>query len=266
LNIVKAHAYGNDFLLARADGVRGDLPALARAACHRQTGVGADGLIVYTLRERGATMKLLNADGSWSELSGNGLRCLAALVARGQGLRPGLTISIDSDAGVKTLDFLARDGCRYEFRAAMGHPADLRQVEITAAGETVSATVLRTGNPQCVVLGPLPTTDRFNALGPALSTHPMFPAGTNVEFVQVDAPDRIRILIWERGVGPTSSSGTGSTAAAVAAAAHGGASRSIDVMAPGGLQHVDWRESGAYLTGWAELVLDGEWLGGGGTD
>ena len=262
MNIVKAHAYGNDFLLVPADGAQGDLPALARAVCHRHTGVGADGLILYTLRERGATMKLLNADGSWSELSGNGLRCLAAFVAHEQELAPGVTVSIDSAAGPKTLDFLAQDGCRYEFRAAMGHPADIRQVQIAAAGESVTATVLRTGNPQCVVLGPLPTAERFSALGPALSTHPMFPDGTNVEFAQVDAPDRIRIVIWERGVGPTSSSGTGSTAAAVAAAAHGGASRSIDVMAPGGLQHVDWQESGAYLTGWAELLLAGQWLRG----
>ena len=81
------------------------------------------------------------------------------------------------------------------------------------------------GNPQCVVLGPLPDAERFNRLGPALATHAMFPAGTNVEFAQVEAPDRVRILIWERGVGPTTSSGTGSSASAVAAAAHGGAAR-----------------------------------------
>ena len=263
MTITKAHAYGNDFLLAPASSAQGDLPALARAMCHRHTGVGADGLILYTLQDRSATMRLLNADGSWSELSGNGLRCLAALVARAQDLRPGVTVRVDSDAGVKTLDFLAQDGRRYDFRAAMGQPVDVQQVRITAAGETVTATILRTGNPQCVVLGELPAADRFNVLGPALSTHPMFPAGTNVEFVQIDAPDRIRILIWERGVGPTSSSGTGSSAAAVAAAAHGGASRSIDVMAPGGLQHVEWSESGVFLTGWAELLLDGQWLGSG---
>jgi diaminopimelate epimerase len=94
----------------------------------------------------------------------------------------------------------------------------------------------------------------------------MFPSGTNVEFAQIDARDRVRILIWERGVGPTSSSGTGSTAAAVAAASHGGAGRSIDVLAPGGLQHVDWTDSGVYLTGWAELVFDGRWLGSGAID
>jgi diaminopimelate epimerase len=260
LNVIKGHAYGNDFLLTPAEGVGGDVGAVARAVCDRHLGIGADGLILYTLRGRGATMRLLNADGSWSELSGNGLRCLAAVIARAQKMQPGTTVTVDSDAGTKTLDLLAQDGRRYEFRAAVGQPADIHQVAIPVLGETITATVLRTGNPQCIVLGELPTAERFNALGPALSTHPMFPAGTNVEFVQVDAPDRIRILIWERGVGPTSSSGTGSSASAVAAAAHGGASRSVDVMAPGGLQHVDWTDGGIYLTGWAELVFEGRWL------
>ena len=266
MNITKAHAYGNDFLLAPAQRFGRDDSALAREICERHTGVGADGLILYTLRDRGASMRLLNADGSWSELSGNGLRCVAALVARAQDLQPGMTVAIESDAGVKSLDLLARDGRRYEFRAAMGEPTEIRQVEISLPDESVTATVLRTGNPQCVVLGPLPAPERFTVLGRALSTHAMFPAGTNVEFAQVDAPDRIRILIWERGVGPTSSSGTGSTAAAVAAASHGGAGRSIDVMAPGGLQHVDWDASGVFLTGWAELIFDGQWLGGEGSD
>ena len=88
----------------------------------------------------------------------------------------------------------------------------------------------------------------------------MFPAGTNVEFAHVEAPDRVRILIWERGVGPTTSSGTGSSAAAVAAAAHGGALRALDVVAPGGTQRVEWLDDGVYLTGWAELVMEGQWL------
>jgi diaminopimelate epimerase len=143
----------------------------------------------------------------------------------------------------------------------MGAPTELRQAQIPVLGEIVTASILRTGNPQCIVLGPLPDGERFNRLGRALATHPMFPEGTNVEFVQVDAPDRIRILIWERGVGPTSSSGTGSSAAAVAAAAHGGAARALDVMAPGGMQHVQWTDEGIYLTGWAELVFDGTWMG-----
>jgi diaminopimelate epimerase len=260
VRVVKAHAYGNDFLCVPAADVQGGLSALTRAMCHRHHGIGADGVLVYEFRDRGATMRLLNADGSVSELSGNGMRCLAALVARTQELAAGTTVTIDTDAGVKTLDLLSRDRERYTFRASMGQPADLRETSITAAGETITASVLRMGNPQCVVLGPLPDPQRFERLGRALSTHSNFPQGTNVEFAQVEARDRVRILIWERGVGPTTSSGTGSSASAVAAAAHGGAGRAVDVIAPGGTQKVEWHEEGVFLTGWAEVVLDGQWL------
>jgi diaminopimelate epimerase len=258
--VVKAHAYGNDFVCVPAAEAGTHLPALARAICHRHHGIGADGLLLYATRDRGASMRLLNADGSWSELSGNGLRCLAAVVARGQSLNAGETVTIETDAGVKPLELLAREGERYTFRAAMGQPTNLRQTSIGVLGEQVTASVLEVGNPQCVVLGPLPDRDRFNRLGPALATHPMFPAGTNVEFAEVERPDRVRILIWERGVGPTTSSGTGSSASAVAAAAHGGASRSLDVVAPGGTQRVEWRDDGVQLTGWAEVILEGYWL------
>jgi diaminopimelate epimerase len=258
--VAKAHAYGNDFLFVPRSQASGDPSALARALCDRHQGIGGDGLILYELRDHGATMKLLNADGSPSELSGNGLRCLAALVVRDQQLPVGATVVADTDAGVKTLELLAREGERYTFRAALGPPANIQQVQIPVLGETLTASVLWMGNPQCVVLGPLPDLDRFSRFGPALATHGVFPAGTNVEFAHVEAPDRVRILIWERGVGPTMASGTGASASAVAAAAHGGASRVSDVIAPGGTQRVEWREDGVYLTGWAEVVLDGQWL------
>ncbi len=263
LALCKAHAYGNDFLLVLREHAPNTGADLARRLCDRHTGVGGDGLIVYERRLRGATMQLFNADGSPSELSGNGLRCLAAVVARHEQLDAATelpTITIDTDAGIKTLDLLVRDGERYTFRAALGEPTGVRQVEIPVLGETITATVLAVGNPQCVVLGPLPDADRFNRLGPALSRHPMFPAGTNVEFAHVEAPDRVRILIWERGVGPTTSSGTGTAASAVAAAAHGGAAREVDVIAPGGVQRVEWRVNGIYLTGWAEIVFEGIWV------
>jgi diaminopimelate epimerase len=259
--VTKAHGYGNDFLCVPAGDAGSDLPSLARAMCHRHHGIGADGVLIYTLRDGGAGMTLLNADGSRSELSGNGLRCLAALVARVQNVAPGGIVTIDTDAGLKMLTLLSRDGERYTFRAALGHPTGPRRATIEVFGEQISASVLEVGNPQCVVLGPLPDQARFSRLGPALSTHPMFAAGTNVEFAEIEAPDRVRILIWERGVGPTTSSGTGSAAAAVAAAAHGGAARALDVVAPGGTQRVEWRDDGIYLTGWAEIVLDGTWTG-----
>src|SRR5215510_3251369 len=255
--IYKAHAYGNDFLFVDANEVGYDPAGLARILCDRHRGIGGDGLILFELRERAATMRLLNADGSSSELSGNGLRCLAALVARSQRLRVGTTITVDTNAGVKTLDLQAVEGTRYTFRTALGPPANIQQVQIPVLGETLIASVLSMGNPQCVILGSLPEADRLNRLGPALSTHEMFPAGTNVEFAHVEAANRVRIVIWERGVGPTTSSGTGAAASAVAAASHGGAGRDLEVTAPGGTQRVEWRDEGVYLTGWAEVVLEG---------
>ena len=260
VRITKAHAYGNDFLFVPTADVCADRADLARRLCHRHHGVGGDGLIVYELRPGGATMQLLNADGSRSELSGNGLRCLAALVARAQNLTAGASILVDTDAGAKPLALMHREGERYTFRAAMGAPEDLREEHILVAGESIRVSVLRIGNPQCIVLGPLPDAERFHRIGPLLSTHTMFPAGTNVEFAHIEASDRVRILIWERGVGPTTSSGTGSSASAVAAAAHGGAARAVDVIAPGGTQRVEWRDDGVYLTGWAEVVMEGHWI------
>jgi len=260
VRVTKAHAYGNDFLFVPTADVGGDRADLARRLCHRHHGVGGDGLIVYDLRPGGAAMQILNADGSRSELSGNGLRCLAALVARAQNLAAGTSILVDTDAGAKRLELTHREGEHYTFRAAMGLPEELREENIPVAGESIRASVLRIGNPQCIVLGPLPDAERFHRIGPLISRHTMFPAGTNVEFAHVEASDRVRILIWERGVGPTTSSGTGSSASAVAAAAHGGAARAVDVIAPGGTQRVEWRDDGVYLTGWADIVMEGHWI------
>jgi diaminopimelate epimerase len=260
MRVFKAHAYGNDFLLAPRPSAGQALSELACTMCHRHQGIGADGLIFYTVAERTATMLLFNADGSPSELSGNGVRCLGALLARDQRLQRGDVIAVVTDAGEKRLELQESDGQRYTFRTWLGQPTDVRRMSLEAAGERVEATVLGMGNPQCVVLGSLPDAERFERLGPALATHAVFPAGTNVEFAEVISPTEVRILIWERGVGPTTSSGTGTAASAVAAAAHGGATRDIIVIAPGGSQLVEWRDDGVYLTGWAEVVLAGEWL------
>ena len=261
LAFTKAHAFGNDFLYVKAsDAPVGDPASLAVRLCDRHYGIGADGLILYTPTPRGAAMKLLNADGSAAELSGNGLRGLAAILARSRGARRGAILEIETAAGLKRLELLGLDAGRPLFAADMGQPADIRRVTLDAAEERVTATVLSIGNPQCVVLGPLPDADRFARLGPALERHAAFPDGTNVEFATVEAPDRVRILIWERGVGPTQSSGTGSCAAAIAAAAHGGASTSVDVVAPGGTQRVEWTDAGVRLTGWAEIVAEGTCL------
>lgn len=265
LPFIKAHAYGNDFLYVREDAIAGlsaeRIAALARELCDRHTGIGADGLMLYTPTAHGAAMQLLNADGSPSEVSGNGVRGLAAIMARDNGAIGDATeIVIHTEAGDKRLKRTAVEGARHTFVAAMGLPRDLRQATIDVLGDPIDAVIMDFGNPQCVVLGPLPDDATFARLGPALENHDLFPARTNVEFAHVENRSTVRIVIWERGVGPTMSSGTGSCAALIAAASFGGASRDADVIAPGGTQRVDWRQDSVYLTGWAEVLFDGHWL------
>jgi diaminopimelate epimerase len=258
--VVKGHAYGNDFLLVPESDVAGaDLEQLSKEICDRQTGVGADGLMLYAYEGDRVRMRLFNADGSASEVSGNGVRCLAALVVRD---RPTVSqVIVDTMAGPKVLHLAARSGDSLTFRAAMGRPQDIRVLDLNAAGETVRAVVLSVGNPQCVLLNDSLDPERFQKLGPALEHHSQFPNRTNVSFVRVEAPNRIRILIWERGVGPTTASGTGACGAAVAAAAYGHVSRDVEVISPGGSQHVEWREDGEiFLTGWARLVFEGRYF------
>ncbi len=275
VGFVKAHAYGNDFLLVdERDLARAatDAAAFARVACHRTRGIGADGLIIFRHTADGAAMTLYNADGSHAELSGNGLRCLAALIAETRRAERSVVSDVDADAdadiaiatdaGLRTLALVDDAAGRYTFRAFMGKPAGLGQRAIDVGGESVAAVVLSVGNPQCIVLTPSLDDARFRRLGPALARHHAFPAGTNVAFVQVERPNRARILIWERGVGATAASGTGACASGVAAAAYGGAKRHLDVVSPGGTQHVEWRDDGIYLTGWAQMTVRGHWRGG----
>ena len=261
MRIVKAHAYGNDFLLMPEQEVApdADRAALARQLCERHHGIGGDGLITFADGPRGARMRLLNADGSYSEVSGNGVRCLAAWLARTRSMRPRQSVEIETDAGTKSLELLEADGRRLTFRADMGQPEQVRQQTIDVDGAPVDAVTLRVGNPQCVVLGDVNET-RLRTIAAKLAVHQVFPEGTNVELARVDAPDQVRILIWERGVGPTEASGTGACAAAVAAMSFGGAARDVQVTSPGGTQRVEWTDRGLFLTGWAEAVLDGRWL------
>jgi diaminopimelate epimerase len=262
LSIIKTHAFGNDFILLddRQLDPTVDRPGLARAMCERHRGLGADGLIMFTPASRGASMRLLNADGSRSEVSGNGVRCLAAWLVRGREMSSdGDPIEIETEAGVKRLEMLGRERGRLTFRAAMGEPESVARESIVVDGTAIDAITLRVGNPQCVVLGAV-TLERLHTIAAALAIHPRFPEGTNVELATVEAPDRVRILIWERGVGPTEASGTGACAAAVAAMTYGGAARDVEVVSPGGTQRVEWNATGVFLTGWAEIILEATWL------
>src|SRR5215217_3125922 len=163
----------------------------ARRVCNRHRGLGGDGLMSFTpLDDDGAAasvrMSLLNADGSYSELSGNGVRCLAAWLASERGLTRGDFVHVHTDVGVKRLQLLDISGARFTFCAYMGEPEAIDRVRIHVAGEEVEAVTLRVGNPQCVVIGEL-SEQRLHGLAAALSVHPHFAAGANVELAKVES-------------------------------------------------------------------------------
>jgi diaminopimelate epimerase len=261
MRLIKAHALGNDFLLASRRDMPSDTaswPELARRACHRHHGIGADGLMLLAETSAGAESQLFNADGSAAEVSGNGVRCAAAWLAESRRLTPNEVVTITTVAGPKRLELKAVKDGRWTFRADMGQPSALRRERLDVRGIPIDVVTLHVGNPQCVVLGSV-TVDRLHAIAGPLAIHPHFPEGTNVELALVESPTVVRVLIWERGVGPTEASGTGACAAAVAAAFAGGAARESDVISPGGTQHVEWTDAAMFLTGWAEIIATIDW-------
>ncbi len=258
---IKAHGAGNDFLLTWAKDLPSADPAeAARALCSRHEGVGADGWMLVTLApdaDCDASIVLYNADGSVPELSGNGTRCAAALLIHSCAA-PRPQLRIRTGAGVKTLRLLERDGNRFEFEMNMGNPRlepGGLDTSLDAAGRPVSVTLVNPGNPQCAVV-----VDEFppdwRELGAALERHPHFPNRTNVSFVKRLGEHDIEVLFWERGVGETQSSGTGSTGAAAAAVLRGLAASPIQGHTAAGGLRFRW-DGDAFLTGPAELTARG---------
>ena len=271
IEFTKAHACGNDFLIVDAKQVGGrDLARLSREMSARTTGIGADGVEYLTLRnEREAAIHLYNADGSAAELSGNGTRCVAAWMAYRAGLHAGDEVRVETDAGVRICRLESASGAEFQFTTGMGVP-QLRRATVTLDRDlTVEGAVVAMGNPQFVAMAEneeFSVGDRpWQQVGAAICTHPDFPAQTNVELVRRLADDRIEIRIYERGVGPTSSSGTGTSASAAMMMALEGAPSRLRVLAPGGEQLVEWPGAGAELrlTGPAVVLAHGQWLAGG---
>lgn len=255
IRFVKAEANGNDFLIVDEAAVApGHRSNFARRACDRHLGIGADGVEFVRPMGDGFDLTLYNADGSEAEISGNGTRCVAAFYAR-HGFRLG---TLHTRAGTRIARVLDGAGAFWTIELDMGVPQLLPPAKLRAAGREIQASVLSTGNPQCVVFEPDFPPD-WEALGAAIERHPHFPHRTNVEFVRVADRSHIEVRIFERGVGPTQSSGTGSTAAAVAAIAAGLADSPVEVATPGGSQKVLWPGGNASvkLIGPARIIAEG---------
>jgi diaminopimelate epimerase len=261
----KAHGAKNDFLLTKsADAPRSGLPAIAQAICDRHTGVGADGWMLIepaSTADHDAAIRLFNSDGSEAEISGNGTRCAAAfLIAHGHEKDE---VRVRTGAGIKSLRLLDRADRGFLFEMNMGRPeftAERFQLPLGAGARDV--TLVWVGNPQCA----MPVADfdfDWRALGAEIERHPQFPRRTNVSFLRARDEHTLEVLFWERGAGETMSSGTGSTGAFAAAVMRGLVRSPARIITPAGPMDVRW-DTDIFLTGPAEIVAEGVFLGAGG--
>ena len=259
---VKAHACGNDFLIIEEPLAQRRHVELARKLCARNTGVGADGIEFLERRASGDFfLRLFNADGSEAELSGNGTRCVAAWLARSEG---SMDIVFGTHGGLRTCRVVEAADPLYLIESEMGVPRVMpRTIELPGVGN-VGGAMVNVGNPHFVVFV---ETEDFSAhghgwqeLGAKISTSPLFPHGTNVEFVRVLSQAEIAFRIYERGCGPTTSSGTGTCASSAAAMVLRDVDRGLTVLAEGGAQRTVWPNGDHVmrLTGPAEIICVGE--------
>ena len=272
----KLHGLANDFIVIDGHEVTESLPQLAGAICARSTGVGADGLVAVlppkSKRHR-AWFRFFNADGSEAEMSGNGIRCAAAFLAARIGTKKPL--QIETTAGLKTIHILKSEKGRWRFRVSMGKPILVpRSIPFKGGGSkpvlgfplrtqrgVLLATITSMGNPHCTIMVGDHTAIDWARLGHEIENNEFFPNRTNVEFVKVISRELIEVRFWERGVGETMSSGTGSCAAVVACILNRLTVRKVRVQTPGGQLEVSWpagRE--VTLTGPAEEIMQGRYF------
>jgi len=253
---VKASACGNDFLIIDGIHAPADLAGFSRCICERHQGVGADGVEwLFPAPDADVQARLFNADGSEAEISGNGTRCVAAYLCSEQAKEK---VVIRTGAGLKTCTFSSRNDTQYEFEIAMGEPEVGDEFPVKLALREVRGIPVSMGNPHYVVL-----VDEFapdwQAEAAEIGRHPYFKQGINIELVKPVDKRNIDAMFFERGVGETQSSGTGSCAAAVAAIVAKKAESPLRVHAPGGVQTVRWEQQ-VFLRGTAQLVCRGEFF------
>jgi diaminopimelate epimerase len=280
-HFTKFHGYGNDYLVfeaAELNGI-GDLGRFAHRICNRHYGAGGDGIAVVqrsVASDSDFTVRIFNPDGSEAGMSGNGTRCAAAYLHYHR-LWTAEDLRLQTRNGIKRYHLLESSKGSVLFRSELGRPKfdsgsiPMTTVELlekvinhplTVGNETLNVTAMQMGNPNCCVFVNAFDEIDWRRLGPLIENHPQFPERTNVIFVRVLDRANIEERIWERGVGETESSGTCSCAAAIASVINGKTDRAVDVHAPGGILPIEWRDDGeVVLTGRAEVIYRGEWLG-----
>jgi diaminopimelate epimerase len=274
IRFAKFHGLGNDFIVADGRGLPRSLPGLARAISSRHTGVGADGFIVVLpprSQQHDARVRFFNADGSEAEMSGNGIRCAAAFVVSVTRRRRAL--AIETGVGLKSLQCVKEEKGKWVFRVGMGAPIlDPAKIPFRASDFAVPivgfplrtqrgllpVTVTSIGNPHCTLFVADFAAIDWASLGRDIESNALFPKRTNVEFVKLVSPSEIEVRFWERGVGHTMSSGTGSCGAVVASVLNGLTERRVRVRTQAGILQVAWPEGEEIsLTGPVERIAQG---------
>jgi diaminopimelate epimerase len=254
---VKASAYGNDFLLIEGALAPPDRGGFTRRICDRHEGVGADGVEwMFPDASADIEIRLLNADGSEAEISGNGTRSVAAYICQEQGREK---ITSRTGAGVKTCRLTARRDQEYEFEMEMGEAGVEKEITIKLGAGEVRGRPVSLGNPHFVIFV-TEFGEKWQAQAAEIQRSAEFKQGVNVELVVAEGVHDLQARFFERGVGETRSSGTGSCAAAMAAIASGKAESPVQVEAPGGAQMVRSEGQRVFLRGAARMVCRGEFF------
>jgi diaminopimelate epimerase len=259
---VKASACGNDFLLIDSSSVEGvlahaDFAAFTRHICDRHEGVGADGVEwMYPHASADLEIRLINADGSEAEISGNGTRCVAAYVCAE---RQKEKVTIQTGAGLKTCLLIARNEFESEFEADMGEAVVEPELAVGSTADAVRGIPVSMGNPHFVVFVK-EFAENWQTQAREIQRSSKFKNGVNVEMVITGGRHDVEVRFFERGVGETQSSGTGSCASAVAAMALDKAEAPVRVHTPGGTQTVRQQGKSVFLRGTARMVCRGEFF------
>lgn len=275
IDFVKAQGLGNDFIII--DSLHGkydntNWTELAVHMCDRNLGIGGDGLILILPSDSADyRMRIINSDGSEPEMCGNGIRCFARyLLDKGLARTP---MTVDTLAGIKTIDIVFQEALGTGFRVNMGSPSlDAPQIPVKGYGggqvisqpldvdgQIYNITCVSMGNPHCAIFVDSVDDIALEKIGPKIETHSAFPKKTNVEFVQVVSENEIKVRVWERGAGITLACGTGACASVVASVLNNKTSRiPTTVHLPGGDLNIEWCENGdVMMTGPAQIVFSG---------
>lgn len=280
MKFIKVHSLGNDFLIIDEEKTKGvsDISSLAGRICDRHTGVGADGLLLISIKDKAkghVKFRIFNADGTEAEISGNGLRCAASslyyqkkigspqiifLTTAGhreckliEGKKNLFVIRIEMGIPrLRSQDVPFDDGSSYE--KIIDYPLSINQ-------KIYPITVLSLGNPHCTIfVDRFPARIEWHQIGREIESHPFFPNRTNIEFVRALNREEIDVLFWERGVGETLSSGSGACAAAAASILKKLTDKTVKVRTSMGQLTVEWEKKKIYQTGPAEIVFKGDFI------